>query len=77
MCWPHNNYTLDLVSTLILFVTLNLLCWAFLGLGAAGSVAGAKYLSGIPPSLDVALLGAGSYVGGEYLCYEAEMARSK
>jgi hypothetical protein len=38
-----------------------------LGLGAAGSVAGAKYLSGIPPSLDVALLGAGSYVGGEYL----------
>jgi hypothetical protein len=25
MCWPCNNYTLDLVSTLILFVTLNLL----------------------------------------------------
>jgi hypothetical protein len=38
-----------------------------LGLGAAGSVAGAKYLSGIPPSLDIALLGAGSYVAGEYL----------
>jgi hypothetical protein len=38
-----------------------------LGLGAASSVAGAKYLSGIPPSIDVALLGAGSYVGREYL----------
>jgi hypothetical protein len=38
-----------------------------LDLGAAGSVAGTKYLSNIPPSLDVALLGAGSYVGREYL----------
>jgi hypothetical protein len=38
-----------------------------IGLGAAGSVAGAKYLSGIPPSLDVDLLRAGSYVRGEYL----------
>jgi hypothetical protein len=38
-----------------------------LGLGAADSVAGAKYLSEIPPFVDVALLGAGSYIGGKYL----------
>jgi hypothetical protein len=37
------------------------------GLAAGGSVLGLKYLSGLPPSLDGAILGAGSYIGGEYL----------
>jgi hypothetical protein len=38
-----------------------------LGLGAASSVASAKYLSGIPLFIDVAFLGARLYVGGEWL----------
>jgi hypothetical protein len=37
------------------------------GLTAGGSVLVLKYLSGMPPSLDSAILGAGFYVGGEYL----------
>jgi hypothetical protein len=36
-------------------------------LGADGAVAGGKYLSGLPPSLDLSLLGSVSYVGGEWL----------
>jgi hypothetical protein len=36
-------------------------------LGAGGAVAGGKYLSGLPPSLDLAILGGASYIGGEYL----------
>jgi drug/metabolite transporter (DMT)-like permease len=39
------------------------------GLAAVGSVAGLKYLSGLPPSLDRAILGAGSYIGGEYMYF--------
>jgi hypothetical protein len=36
-------------------------------LGAGGAIAGRKYLSGLPPSVDLALLGGASYIGGEYL----------
>ena len=38
-----------------------------IALGSAGAVAGGKYLSGLPPSLDLALLGGASYIGGEWL----------
>lgn len=37
------------------------------GLAAGGSVAGMYYGSGIPPSLNGAVLGVASYMGSEYL----------
>lgn len=37
------------------------------GLAAAGSVGGMYYLSGVQPSLNGAILGVGSYVGGEFV----------
>lgn len=36
-------------------------------LAAGGSVLGLKYLSGLPPSLDGAILGAASHVGANYM----------
>jgi hypothetical protein len=38
-----------------------------IGLGATGAVLGGKYLSGLPPSLDLAILSGTSYFGSEYL----------